>query len=363
MKKILFLIDSLGSGGAQRQITTLAFLLKEYGMNVEVLSYSKDDFYAPKLKSNAIPILRMIEPNAFMRMYKIRRHIRRNRYDAVISFLETPNFLNDFAAMGKHDWKVITGERSSKDQTFQNKKAKIYLWFQRYSDFIVCNSENAKNKWMAKQPRYEKKLKTIYNVVNLDNIDTIYQPHKEGKLNILVAASHQYLKNAMGLARAIVLLNKEQLSMLRVDWYGSKEISGYGSKAFDEVKAFVESNGLQNTILFHKPTTDLGNRMNEADIVALFSQLEGLPNTICEGMCLGKPIIMSRVSDYNVLVDTSNGFLCDWDNDVSIKEALEQALSLSDEELKAMGRASKEKANKLFSKENIVTQWMSLINK
>jgi glycosyltransferase involved in cell wall biosynthesis len=38
--------------------------------------------------------------------------------------------------------------------------------------------------------------------------------------------------------------------------------------------------------------------MYESDVVALVSKLEGLPNTVCEGMALGKPIIMTRVFRY-----------------------------------------------------------------
>ena len=36
--KLLLFIDSLGSGGAQRQLTTIAPLLKQQGIDVEVLS-------------------------------------------------------------------------------------------------------------------------------------------------------------------------------------------------------------------------------------------------------------------------------------------------------------------------------------
>lgn len=42
--KLLFLIDSLGSGGAQRQIVTIIPLLKQKGVEVEVLCYHEDTF-------------------------------------------------------------------------------------------------------------------------------------------------------------------------------------------------------------------------------------------------------------------------------------------------------------------------------
>lgn len=118
---------------------------------------------------------------------------------------------------------------------------------------------------------------------------------------------------------------------------------------------------MSNIIHLHEPTKEINCKMKEADFVGLFSQLEGLPNTICEGMMLGKPVIMSRVSDYNVLVDERNGFLCDWDNEQSIKEALEKALQLTTDEIFDMGANSYAKAQKLFDPSRVTRQWQQLI--
>lgn len=43
--KILLLIDSLGSGGAQRQIITLAALFKQQGQEVSFLLYADEGFF------------------------------------------------------------------------------------------------------------------------------------------------------------------------------------------------------------------------------------------------------------------------------------------------------------------------------
>ena len=101
--------------------------------------------------------------------------------------------------------------------------------------------------------------------------------------------------------------------------------------------------------------------MNEADVVALFSELEGLPNAICEGMMIGKPVIMTKVSDYANLVDESNGVLCDWDNPDSIKDALVCVINLSEKQLIELGENSMEKSKMLFSKDIILNLWVELL--
>lgn len=363
--KVLFLSPNLGreGGGAERQIVTVGCLLKDAGFDVEYLYYADGDFYAPILEEKQIPIKCKLLPNYLKRMFYVRTFIRKGNYDVVISFLETPNFLNNFAAVGGKSWKVITGERSAQKRTFLSRKGKIFCWFQRYADYIVCNSDNAKKLWITYYPQYENKLVTIYNNVTLRSVSSSYIPKRDGRVHIVVAASYQNVKNAIGLVNALALLNEQERGKIHVDWYGKKVIAATGTKEYDDACNAIEKNGLQDVITLHEGTTEIHDRMNEADAVGLFSKYEGLPNAICEGMMLGKPIVMTRVSDYATLVDDSNGFLCDWDSSETIKNALLRLINLRKDELLEKGKNSKTRAERLFSKERIIKQWTDFIKK
>lgn len=362
MKRLLFISPNLGSGGAERQMVTVACLLKDAGYYIEFLCYAKGDFYEHILKDKQIPVYWHILSGYLKRMFFVRRFIRKRHYDAVISFLETPNFLNNFAAIGGHSWKVITGERSARDETFFSRKGKVFCWFQRFSDYIVCNSENAKQRWLSFYPHYNRKLITVYNCVNLRSINTDYIPLQNGKLHVVIAASYQYLKNPVGLINALVLLEEKDREKIHVDWYGRKEVVKGDTRAYDESVIAIADYGLQDVISLHGDIKNIHDKMNEADVVALFSKYEGLPNAICEGMALAKPIIMTRVSDYKILVDGTNGILCDWDKPETIKMALEQALHMKITDLLAMGDRSKQKANDLFSMGEVIKQWIKIID-
>lgn len=359
--KILLLIPSLGSGGAERQLVNLALLFKQEKHNVEFVVYHKDDFYKHILDSYSIKINKLNPKNNLDRILKIRNFIRKSNCDVVISFLETANFLSCCAAINGKDWKIITTELSSKKSTFLSKRGKVFTWFQRYSDAIVCNSYNAKNMWEINCPAYSSKLSVIYNPVILPAVKSEYIINKNGKLNIVVAASYQYLKNPIGLIKALALMGDELRDKIEINWYGRVEVTDGDAKAFNESLNLIKNNNLENVIFLNEATKDIENKMYEADAIALFSELEGLPNAICEGMVLGKPIIMTRVSDYRVLVDETNGFLCDWDNPESIKNALEQMMFLTDIELLELGKSSKAKAKNLFSSKKIVQQWVDLM--
>lgn len=363
IKRILFLSPNLGSGGAERQIVTVASLFKDKGHDVEFLCYSEGNFYEHILKAKGIRVHWIILPNYFKRMMRVRSFIRKGGYDVVVSFLETPCFLNNFAAVGGKKWKVITGERSAKEDFFKSKRGKVFAWFQRYSDAIVCNSENARNMWLKYYPQYENKLNVIYNTVTLQPVSTEYIPKRDSRLHIVVAASYQYLKNPIGVVKALALMSDEEREKIRIDWYGRKEVVRGDTIAYDEAIELIKQHGLGDVIALHGDTKEIHDRMQEADMIALFSSREGLPNAICEGMTLGKPVIMSKVSDYDVLIDESNGFLCDWDSADSIRDALLRASSLSVEELRKMGECSERKAKMMFSNETIIDKWIELIKK
>lgn len=365
MKNVLFLTPDLGTGGggAERQITTVAILLKNEGYNVEFLCYGEGNFFSTVLEEKSIPIHWKVYNSYLNRLFGIRSFIRKGKYDVVISFLSTPNFINNFAAIGGKKWKIITGERSAKTTTFTSKRGKIFAWFQRYADHIVCNSNNAKEMWLENYPNYKTKLETVYNYVNIPEITADYIPKRNGKLHIVVAASYQYLKNPIGLIKAVNLLDSEEKQKLKINWYGRAEVVKGDTRAYDEAKDLILSYQLENTISLNDSSSDILNIMNKADIVGLFSELEGLPNAVCEGMVLSKPIIMSKVSDYTVLVDDSNGFLCDWDQLESISRALSDALKLSKDDLIRIGHNSKVKSSTLFARDVITNSWVNLIEK
>jgi len=360
--KVLLFIDNLGSGGAQRQMVTIAMLLKRSKIDVSFLVYGSADFFLDVLLKDNISVYMCEAQSYIYRIIKIRKYIRKGKYDAVISFMDVPNFLNNLAAVGTNKkWKVITSERSSKENYLISIQGKIFGWFQRYSDAIVCNSHNAKSMWEKYFPQYKNKITVIYNPVILPEITSAYIPKRNGKLHIVIAASYQYLKNPIGLIQAIALMSETEREKIEINWYGRAEVTNGDTRAYDESVKIIIKNNLQDIIHLNKPTKDIANIMNEADAIALFSELEGLPNAICEGMMIGKPIIMTRVSDYAQLVDDSNGLLGDWNNPESIKNILVQALDFETYKIIEMGNNSNKKANILFSTEIIIEKWLRLI--
>lgn len=366
MKKILFL-GGLTSGGAEHQMVIVATLLKKEGYDVTYFCADNSTFFQRQLEEANIPIIRLHEnkiasmlklnvPRTTWLLYGI---FKKGHFDTVISFLSFWNYENClFAKRNKTKHKAITGLRNNRDSVFLTRKYKRYVKYEKYADIKVCNSENAKRVFAKYFPEHANKLTTIYNIVDLPEIHSNYSIKKDGKVHIIVPASYREVKNPLGLLKALALMDAEERSRVQIDWYGN--IKG-GRACYEQMASFIEENGLTGVINLYDATTDIANKINEADVVGLFSSSEGLPNSICEGMMLGKPIVMTRVSDYDVLVDQTNGFLCDWDNPQSIKEALLNVSNLSINDLLEKGHYSKKKAETFFSKKVILEQWKQII--
>lgn len=359
MKHILFIAMNLNSGGAERQMVSLACALKEKKYDVSFICYEKGDFFLPELEKNGIKVVWLIHKTIIGRLISVRNYVRKNEYSAVISFLETPNILNIFSAFGKRSWRVITGERSSKEENLLSLRGRLVAFLQRYSDAIVCNSEHAAAMWRNHYPNLSDKINVIYNMVRLNMFSNSHLKNSTNSISMVVAASYQLLKNPINVIKAVSLLSDEAKSKFRLNWFGSAAVN---HSVFNECIDMLNQYQLSDVIHLNGPTKYIHQEMASADYVGLFSTVEGLPNAICEAMALGKPVIMSKVSDYATLIN-GNGFLCDADNVVSIYRVLERVLSTSELQKIEMGRASRKLAMQLFDIKLILSKWENVILK
>lgn len=364
MKKIILFIDNLGSGGAQRQITNVAVLLKNAGYDVSLLVYQDIPFYKPIFDKAEIPVVLKESKGTLSRMFGIRRYLKKSGADVVISFLAVPCFVACFSKMGHKKWKLITTERSAKLTTFTSKKFRFFNKFERFADAKVGNSHNAINMWKKYYPQYNDKYSVIYNhILVTDEFCTDGHEYLlDGKVKLAVAASYQGLKNPIRVIEAVSLLSSEQKAKLEINWYGRAEVTTGDTTVYDKAISLIKEYGVGDSIHLNNETNDIYRIMQNSDAVGLFSTVEGLPNTICEAMTIGRPIVMSKVSDYDVLV-TDNGYLCDPESVESIKDALVRLIETPKEELRRMGDSSREKAKELFSAEAITRQWIEIIER
>jgi len=358
---LLCVIDCLGSGGAQRQLVSLAMAFKKKGYDVSFLVYYNENFFKDLLDEANIPVVSIIEPNYIKRFFKMRKYIRTGNYNAVISFLEAASFICEISGLPWRKWKLIVGERSANPQILRSIKLKFYRLFHNLADEIVSNSEeNLKLIRKANPFLPIKKCHVIHNLVDFNFCEpaTDYIPYKDGKLNLTVVASHQYLKNAKGLIEGVNELKEEEKQKLKINWYGNES----PDNSFEEAKNLIKRYCLQENFAFYPATKSIYQKMKYADVIGLFSFYEGLPNVICEAMSLRKPVISSAVSDIPKLFDRNPELIFDPKNIEDISKTLKIIVSLNKEELLAIGEVNRKLALQYFSANKIVNKYIGLLN-
>lgn len=359
---ILCVIDSLGSGGAQRQLVGLAIGFKEKGHDVSFLIYHVDDFFKSKLDAVSIPVHIIKEPNYFLRLIKMRKFIRKGNYDSVLSFLEAPNFICEIAGFPMRKWKLVVGERNANAEILKSFKLKFFRLFHLFADYIVANSQaNLQIVLKANPFLIKNRCSVIYNLIDLQEWKpTIHKYRINGKLKLVVVASQIFRKNLIGLVNAINLLESKHKDKIEITWYGDKISKPYIDNSFIEAKNKIISKNIEHLINFQPATSNIKQKIHEADAIGLFSFNEGIPNVLIEAMAIGKPIVASNISDIPILIDNVK-LLCDPIDTYSIKNALTYLLSLSEDELDDIGRNNRLNVTKLFNYEDTIDGYLKVL--
>lgn len=363
--KILCVIDSLSSGGAQRQLVELALGFKEYGHQISFLTYHHIPFYNSALESNGISISCIHTKSYIRRLLSMRRFIRKGNYDAVLAFLEAASFICEISGFPYRKWKLVVGERNANPNIEKSVKLRIFRWFHLFADFIVANSyANMKiirkvNPWLP-----QSKCKVFYNIVDFSRWKPIddFTFQANGKIKIVVAARQNYQKNLNGLVDAILLLSEEERSKLEINWYGDSIVEPYLDNSFMEAYLKIKLHNIENIITFHPATHDITGIIQKSDAVGLFSFYEGFPNAVCEGMACRKPVISSAVSDLPVFLPYDSNLLCDPESAHSIKKALSYLINLSDDQFEQIGLNNESIAKERFRRQDIVVSYLRLFD-
>lgn len=107
-------------------------------------------------------------------------------------------------------------------------------------------------------------------------------------------------------------------------------ICGKGPQ-LDELKAYADSLGVADQILFLGFRSDMKELLQVADIFLFTTKQEGLPCSMMEAMASGLPCIASRVrGNTDLLEDGIGGYLCDVDSPGEFTDAIKKLAENSD---------------------------------
>lgn len=347
---IIFVLASLGSGGAERVVSLLANKMVAEGHQVEIICLKFNDVYYQTDSRVKVTLAMQQTKSRLTEFFWLRNYIKKQNPDVVIPFTEGVYCFTILSLLGTHI-PIIASERLDPAAMSPTRKLLKRLLLP-YADWLVVQTQNIKEYFPQS---IQKKTSIIYNPVN-DSVFNLppLQERVGERLNRIISVGRLYpQKNQKMMIRAFAKIADDF-----PDW----QLVIYGEGPLRaELESLVSSFKLQERVLLPGRTENVIEELRKSKIFCLSSDYEGMSNAMIEAICVGLPVISTKVSGTNELIkDKETGCLVDLDNEMMLSSAM--AFLMGNETVrKEMSHRNIIKSNK-FNQVSIVNEWIELIN-
>lgn len=300
--KILHIITSLRTGGAEKLMVDLLPRLRSLGNKVELVVFDgiRTPFYE-ELEKTGIKIhsFRMggsvYNPMNILKLIPLLK-----TFDIVHTHNTAPQFFAVLAHLFAKKCRLFTTEHNTTNRR-RNIKGLVYVdkWMYAHYEKVICISEQAETNLRAYLKENSSKICTVFNGVdiqkymNAEPIPEIREKFKNCYLGVMVAGFREQ-KDQKTLIKAYKEL-PENFHLL---------LAGTGILE-EDCKLLAKNLGLADRVHFLGNRSDVPQLLHTADVVIMSSHYEGLSLSSIEGMACGNPFIASDVDGLHEIVQGS----------------------------------------------------------
>lgn len=298
--KIVHVITSLYTGGAEKLMVDLLPRIQEHGHDVELVLFdgTKTPFFgllqSTKVKIHSLSIGGSVY-NPIL-IWKLRKILE--TADIVHTHNTSPQLFTAIASKLNLKSKpvLITTEHNT---TNRRRSIPLLKWIDRwmYKQYsrIICISDQA----AINLNHYLQELKTksvvVYNGVDLSRYSSVHptiSKHDE-KVIVTMVAAFRKQKDQSTLIRAISLLPEK---------YELQLVGTGDADLIESCKNLATELKLTDRVHFMGMRTDVPDLLQQSDIIVLSSHYEGLSLSSIEGMASGRPFVSSDVEGLHEIV-------------------------------------------------------------
>lgn len=361
--KVLWVTNTVGCGGAERQMLYMYQIMQRYcNFDITILYYVHvaDELSIDNVNAIFIDKERM---GRIRTILSIAKYINKNDFDIVHAFGGGP--ANIYGRAG-----AILARHAIPVGAMLGKKH-----FARLPNKIINSLLNLGGNWWTVNnaeliPILQRDLKFIslehikmlHNGFVSDkeinyhtNEVTEYDEDKRDNLVFCAVGRLQSIKNySLFIDAASVICRK----------YGNVRfwIVGNGEE-YDHLTKQVKELEIGEKVRLWGFRLDVDVALSRSDVFVQTSYSEGSPNTIAEAMRASKPIISTNSTDLSEMIENGkNGYVVKNNDLDSLVSAIDKLICITDVERKRMGEKSKELFDKSFLDVNVVKEIESIYN-
>lgn len=360
MKRILFYIDSLRVGGAQRVMSNLICYFAECGYEVllvnDYIDLSSDIFsYSVPSSVKRLYLRNNLEGNKYIknieRIIRLRNIVKTHNPDVMLSFLEKPNKRLILSTLGLKNKKIVSVRNDPFKEYGKSiiRKAIANIMYS-FADGIVFQTEEAQDFFINKIKR---KSKIIMNPVSNLFFERTWLGLDKSIITcgrLVKQKNHRLLINAFAQIA-------DQFSDYKLIIYGEGPLR-------DELQKISNELGLHDRIILAGNCEGIPEILQKAELFVLTSDYEGLPNALMEALAVGVPCISTDCpcGGPKMLIQSGiNGLLTKCGDEKMLAEKMRFILS-NKEQAKQLGDSARELSKK-YSPRIIYKTWEEYIFK
>jgi glycosyltransferase involved in cell wall biosynthesis len=364
---VLFLIDSLGPGGAQRQLVTLVRSLDRSVVIPEVAYYHPIQHFRPELESADVALHELgpgggKDPRVTARLARL---MRAERFDIVHTFLRTPGVLARVAAALSPGARLVVSERNV-GLGHSHRRLALERALAGRADTMIVNAEAIRREVLKLVPAWRGRVHVVPNGIEWtepsddDRADgERFREQHAGDAEVLLAALGRIEEQKAPdlLVEALEILPASSLDRLRVVWLGPR----IDEELARRVEARVSGSSLAGRLAFLHETRETRRIYLAADAVVMPSRWEGMPNVVLESLAHGTPVVATDVGDAAVLVRPPEaGWLVGPDDPKALSEGIAAMLGASPEQRVLMGERGSRHVLEEFSSAKLAERTMAV---
>lgn len=349
MKKIVFFIGSLEFGGAERVLSILASRLANQGYAVTILMYyNRSVCYLLDANVQVTSVEAECSSKQILRRMSWIRSYVKNNFDLGISFLAPFNMLFITATLGLKT-PILVADRNDPRRVPNNSILRLAR------DVLYCFSNHVVAQTQANKAYFSKIVQNKTTVIPNPISPALI------KGDALIQSKEQVLVTVGRLADA-----KNHAILIRAfsrvkQTHPTYQLHIYGDGSLKEaLQEQIDALNMSDSIILKGTSNCIFDEIKTAQLFVLSSYYEGMPNALIEAMCLGLPVVSTKVSGaVDFIEDKENGLLVGNDQEQELVDAIN--LLLDDSTLRTK---CAESASQLFDQlqEDVITdQWCFVI--